>query len=189
MIAGIFAKLGIGAALKMLKDIPWTWIAGGLVALAIGLTIFLGYQHVQDLKSDLVTATSQLANERAARQLAEATKNAVIAEHDLQIERINSLEQQRYDIAVEVTQLRTDIAQLNLEQDLEQDNEEKADAAIGRLNAAHARLDRMLRDASGAKPVVHARKGAGSKARPAGARGYLDRAVQALRKNGVSDAP
>ncbi|MCK1543446.1 hypothetical protein IVB12_16130 [Bradyrhizobium sp. 179] len=172
MIASLLAKIGFGAALNALKDIPWKWIAIALLLLAVGLTIFLGYRHVENLKTDLVTVTQQLSKERAARQLAEATTNAIRAEHDFQVARINDLEQQRYDIAVEVTKLRTDIAELNLEQDLEQDNEEKADAAVGRLNAAHARLDQLLRDASGAKAHVRPGTGPGAKARAPGAGGY-----------------
>jgi chromosome segregation ATPase len=172
MITALLTKLGVSAALTALKDIPWKWIGIALLLLAVGLTIFLGYRHVENLKADLVTTTAQLSKERIARQLAEATTNAIRAEHDFQVARINDLEQQRYDIAVEVTKLRTDIAELNLEQDLDQDNEDKADAAVGRLNAAHARLDQLLRDASGAKAQLRPGKAPGAKARASGAGGY-----------------
>jgi predicted outer membrane lipoprotein len=184
----IIAKLGMSAALGTLKDIPWKWIIGALVAGAIGLTVFLAYAHVENLKKDLVVKTEQLAKETAARQLAEATTNAIKLEHDFQVARISDLESQRYDIAIEVTKLRTDLANLDLEQDLESDNEQKADAAIGRLNAAHARVDQLLREASGARPVIRAGKAPGGKAGASGARGYFDRAVQALRKDGVPNA-
>jgi chromosome segregation ATPase len=172
--------LGIAAGLAKV-DVPWKWIGIALAALAIALTVGAGYLHIENLKSDLVTKAEQLSEEKQARQLAEATTNALKAEHDVQIARISDLEHQRYDIAVEVTSLRSELAHLDLEQDLESDDEQKSDAAIERLNAAHARLDELLRSASGAKAVVRPGKDRGTKAGAAGPGGYFDRALQALR--------
>jgi phosphate/sulfate permease len=188
MIEALLIKFGLATAEGALKEIPWKWIIVALVAGAIALIIFLGYAHVESLKKDLETRTEQLATEKAARQLAEATTNAIKLDHDFQVSRINDLENQRYDIAVEVTKLRTDLAHLDLEQDLESDDEQKADAAIGRLNAAHGRIDQLLRDASGTKPVIRPGKAPGSQAGASGAPGYFKRAVQALRKDGVPNA-
>jgi hypothetical protein len=187
MIETIIAKLGMSAALGTFKEIPWKWILVALLVLAVGLVGLFGYMHVENLKSDLLAKTEQVAKEQAAREVAEATTAAIKKEHADQVERIQALEKQRTDIAIEVTKLRTDLANLDLEQDMESDDEQKADAAIGRLNAAHARLNGLLRGASGADED-RVGKAAGGKAGPAGTPGPLQRALQALRKDGVSDA-
>jgi septal ring factor EnvC (AmiA/AmiB activator) len=172
-------------AVTALKDIPWKWIGVALLVLAVGLTITFGYLHVENLRKELETKTAQLAAEHQKLELAEATTRAIRLEHDNQVERIQTLEKQRTDIAIEVTKLRTDLANLDLEQDMESDDEQKADAAIARLNAAHARLNGLLRGASG-PDQLHSGKDPGSEARKAGAPGPLRRALQALRQDGVS---
>jgi chromosome segregation ATPase len=176
-------KLGLSAL-----EISWKWIGVGLAVIGLLCVIGFGYLHVENLKSDLLEKTEQLAVANRKAEEAHARADAVKKEHDDQVARIETLEHQRTEIAVEVTKLRTELAKLDLEQDLESDDEQKADAAIGRLNAAHARVNGLLRAASGAKDGVRSGQAAGSKARAAGAGSALQRALQALRKDGVSDA-
>lgn len=167
------------------KELPWKWIGIGLAALAIFATIAFGYMHVEGLKDDLVETRAKLATEQRRSAEAIARADGIKVEHEKQTARLQALESQRSAIAVEVLQLRKTIDEIDLQQDLEGDDETKADAAIDRLNARNRELTRLLEQTSGAGEL-RPRKDPGSEASQAGTPSAFQRALQALRKDGVS---
>jgi hypothetical protein len=195
MLAALLAKLGIsvgiaaaeGAATSVVKSIPWKWIAAACLAIAIGGVVFAGYEHVRDLTKDLEVAKAAAAEEQVLKNEAIARANELQKEQADQVERINDLEAQRSKIAVEVTTLRTTMQNLDLEQDIQSDDLQKADAAIKTLNARNAQLNRLLSNASGGGAKVRANTVGAAKASPPSSPNFIQRTLQALRPNGVSD--
>lgn len=172
--------LELGAALTAAKALPWKWIGVGLAALAIALTAGGIYLHIESLQNKLTKTASQLAEQRVLTEAEKARATAIEAQHDVQIERINTLEGQRSAISTEVLALRQQIQDLDIEQDIAGDDEDKAKAAIGRLNSRSADLNRLLERASGAGEV-RTGPGPGSKARKTGAAEAVRRALEAVR--------
>jgi len=172
--------MGSIVAFFVSKEVPWKWIGVFLAVLGLCGVIFAGYLHVENMQKDLEQAKSDLAQERVLKEEAKARSAAILAEHDVQIERINDLEDQRSKIAVEVMGLRNTLANLDIEGDIESDNADKANAAVGRLNARNAELNRMLNSASGSGSV-RTGQGAGGKASSPSSGPTLQRAVQTLR--------
>jgi septal ring factor EnvC (AmiA/AmiB activator) len=161
------------------KSIPWKWIGIGLAALAVVSAIAGGYLYVDHLTSSLAETRAELATETRKAAEADARANAIKAQHDVQIERINKLEDERSTIAQEVLGLRATIQDLDIEEDLASDEEDKANAALGRLNARNLELNRLLDTASGYQ--VHPGPATGSKAGKADAPSPIRRALEALR--------
>jgi hypothetical protein len=177
MIVSALAAFGTWMASKA---IPWKWI-GILVAILILVGVGAGiYLHVDGLKKDLIATNQKLATEELLKKEAEARADDIMTQHSLQVERIETLEDQRRRIAGEVMTLRKTIQDLDIEGDLESDNAEKADGAIARLNARNVQLNRLLEHASG-KDVVRAERSAPGKASKAGTPSALQRALEALR--------
>lgn len=151
------------------KSIPWKWIGIGLVVIAILASITGGYLYVSHLQNNLVEANAKLASEQVLRQEANARADAIKVQHDSQVIRINALETQRSAIASEVMTLRNTIQNMDIEEDIESDNAEKADAAVASFNAHNRQLNRLLERASGGDQV-RSGSGAGSEAGTTGAR-------------------
>lgn len=171
------------------SEFSWIkWAAIGMGVLAIVGVIGAGLWHIQSMQKDLEKVNADLAQERVLHQAADARANAIVAEHDSQIDRINQLEDQRSNIAVEVTKLRSQIQELDIESDIEGDNEDKAQAAVAALNARSADIDRRLRNVSRpASGQVRSGNDRAGKASPTWTSNPLQRALQALRKEPVSD--
>lgn len=187
VITWIVAKSAIGsAAIEGAKLIPWKWIGVGLSVIAVVSVIGFGYLHVRNLQADLVNTATQLAEQRLKAGLEKARADAISKAHDLQVDQMQKLEDERSRIEQEAAALRTEIQNLNLE-DISHEDQAKADAAIARLNARNAELNRLQSHESGNRNV-RAGKAADGKAGKARTGGFVKRAIQALRKDGVHHA-
>lgn len=144
------------------------WIIIGLSALAVIGLITGGYLYVSHLQSNLVAANAKLASEQLLRQEADARADAIKVQHDAQVVRIDALEKQRTEIASEVLTLRNTIQNMDIEEDIESDNAEKADAAVAAFSDRNRQLNRLLERASRADEV-RAGSSAGSEASATGA--------------------
>lgn len=187
MIETVLGWAGWTAIKSVAGGISWKWIGVGLMTIAMIGVVLTGALHIKRLTDDLEQKTADLATETRKAAEADARADAIKAEHDVQIERINALEDQRTKIANEVVGLRTTIQNLDIEEDLASDDEAKADAAVDRLRARNRELNGMLNHASGGQAEVRSGPGAGSKAGPASAPSTLQRALEALRQKRVPD--
>ena len=143
--------------------ISWKWITVGIILLVIGGSMFAGYTYIHGLTEQVATAEAAKAQAEVLKNAAEARANDIQKQHDAQIDRINTLEAQRTQIASEVMSLRQQLNDTNVEKDVEGNDAKKADAAVAALNARNAQLNRLLSQASGGK--VRPDPGRGSKTR------------------------
>ncbi len=130
------------------KVLPWKLIGIGLAVLAIVGTIGGGVWYVDNLQDKYAESQKELAVQTLATDLANQRAASIQGQHDEQVVRVGELESARKELNEDVSKLRGEIADMNLEEDIESDKPETADAAIGRLNAAHRDLNGLLQRAS-----------------------------------------
>lgn len=156
--------LEIPALLGAAKALPWKWIGVAAGMLAIVATAAGIYWHIENLQSELVKTSSELAEQRLLTAAEKARGDAIVQQHDVQIAHINELEAQRTAISTEVLGLRQQIQDLDIEKDIAGDDDKKADAAVDALRARSAELNRLLEHAAG-NPQVRAGANPAGKAR------------------------
>jgi TolA-binding protein len=168
-------------------NFPWKWILAGLLTFAVTATISAGYAHVESLQKDLEKAQAKYAQEHVLRQSAEARADEIKKEHDDQVARIDDLEHQRTQIQIEVAQLREQLQNANIAQDIQSNDQKTADAALKRLNARNGQLNRLLKRAT--RPdQLRPGQDSGSQTVAPGSDNPVQRALQTLWKNGVPPA-
>jgi hypothetical protein len=133
------------AAFFASKTVPWKWIGVGLAALAIVGAIGTAGLLVKNTRDELVKSQKELAIQTIAADLANQRAGQIQDQHNEQVVRAETLEGARKDLSEEVAGLRNEIANMDLEVDIESD---KPDVAVTRLNARHSSLNRMLESAS-----------------------------------------
>jgi hypothetical protein len=121
------------------------WVSIGALALIITCSIGGGYLYLDNMQTALVESQKALAVQTLAAQLANQRASQIQDQHNEQVVRAETLETQRKDLSEEVTGLRGQIAEMDLEADIESD---KPEIAISRLNGRHGDLNRMLERAS-----------------------------------------
>jgi uncharacterized protein HemX len=127
------------------KSVPWKWIGIGLAALAIVGIIGAAALHIKHTQDDLISTQKELAVQKLATDLAKLRANQIQDQHNKQVLRAEQLEVVRKNLSEEVAGLRNEIANMDLEVDIESD---KPKIAVSRLNARHSDINRMLERAS-----------------------------------------
>jgi hypothetical protein len=146
--------------------IPWKLVLIGLSALLVLALVAGGYLYVSKIQNDLIGAKTALTREQSLRSEAEARADQIQLQASMQTVRIDALEAQRTSIAHEVVQLRDTIRNMDIEDDIAGDNDEKADHAVATLNARNRELNRLLEHAAGDQ--VRPGPSSDSKASPTG---------------------
>ncbi len=138
MFAGLITRFGLSV-------FPWKLIGVGLAVLAIVGTIGGGVLYVNNLQNKYVESQQELATQKIATEIAEHRAEQVTIQHEFQVARVGVLESVRKELTENISVLRAEIADLNLEEDIESAT---PDRAIDRLNAAHRDLNGLLERAS-----------------------------------------
>lgn len=148
------------------KNIPWKLIVICAAAAFIGLIVFAGYETFATTQSDLVKARAEAAQEKDRANAEKARADNYVVQHDAQIIRIDALEKARTQVEEHAAELQTQINDMTLEEDFNNDTAK----AILTLNARNRELNRLLISASRAGGAGRTKAVAGNsagKAKPA----------------------
>lgn len=177
-------SMGLGGGLIAwfaAKGIPWKTIAVGAIALFIGLSVFAGYETFKATQAELIKTKTELSTMTMLHGAEKKRADTYAADHDAQVDRIQTLEASRAKIHAQATMLNAQLLNMTVESDFNND----AAKAIAGFNDRNGELNRLL-DAASRGDASNKRGATGpGKAGATGTVSPLQRALQGLWKDGV----